>query len=143
MIVNLNEAIGNPGKKDDIILEDGDKILIPPKLDIISISGAVIQPSSLVYVRTIKPKRVKDYIEMVGGYSRDADREAVYVVKANGMVIKGEKATIDAGDMIIVPTKIMTQKITDRWGQVISATKFIVTTLALVVTVKLVLDAIK
>jgi protein involved in polysaccharide export with SLBB domain len=143
VIVNLNEAIGNPGKKDDIILEDGDKIVIPPKLDIVSISGAVIQPSSLVYVRTIKPKKVKDYIEMVGGYSRDADREAVYVVKANGMVIKGDKATIDAGDMIIVPTKIMTQKITDRWGQVISATKFIVTTLALVVTVKLVLDAIK
>jgi protein involved in polysaccharide export with SLBB domain len=143
VIVNLNEAINNPGKKDDIILEDGDKIVIPPKLDIVSISGAVIQPSSLVYVRTIKPKKVKDYIEMVGGYSRDADREAVYVVKANGMVIKGNKATIDAGDMIIVPTKIMTQKITDRWGQVISATKFVVTTLALVVTVKLVLDAIK
>jgi hypothetical protein len=139
LMVNVQEAINSPGKKDDIILEDGDKILIPPMLETISVTGAVIQPSSLVYIRSIKPKMVKDYIGMVGGYSRDADVEAVYVVKANGLVVKGDKAELSPGDMIVVPTKIMIQKITDRWGQVISAIKFTVTTLALVYTAKLIL----
>lgn len=142
VVVNVREAIESPGRKDDIILEDRDEIMIPVMLDTISVTGAVIQPSSLVYIRSIKPKTVKDYIEMAGGYSRDADTEAVYVVKANGMVVKGEKADLDPGDMIIVPTKIMITKITDRWGQVITAVKFTVTTLAIYFTIKLVVDTI-
>ena len=142
LVVNVREAIDNPGKKDDIILENGDSIEIPYMIETISVTGAVIQPSSLVYIRSIKTKTVKDYIEMVGGFSRDADTDAVYVIKANGMVVKGDKAELDPGDMIVVPTKIMVQKVTDRWGQVISVVKFSVTTFALLYTVKLILGKI-
>ncbi|MBD3184326.1 hypothetical protein GF312_18730 [Candidatus Poribacteria bacterium] len=143
LIVNLQDAINHPGKKDDIILENGDEIVVPPMLNIISVTGAVIQPGSYVYVESIKTRKPKDYIEMAGGFSRDADMEAVYVVKANGMVVREDKASLSPGDIIVVPTKIMVQKITDRWGQVITAVKFTVTTLALVVTIKLILDAVK
>jgi polysaccharide export outer membrane protein len=140
LVVNLREAIDNQGGKDDIIMEDGDRIVIPSMPFTVSISGAVIQPSSLVY---IKGKKVKDYIKMVGGYSRDADEEAVYTVKANGIVISGDKATLHPGDMIVVPTKVTVQKITDRWGQVIGALKFTVTTLATVYTIRLILGRIE
>jgi hypothetical protein len=121
-------------------MEDGDRIVIPSMPFTVSVSGAVIQPSSLVYIRG---KKVKDYIKMVGGYSRDADEEAVYTVKANGMVIRGDKATLHPGDMIVVPTKVTVQKITDRWGQVIGALKFTVTTLATVYTIRLILGRIE
>jgi len=143
LVVNIKEAIGDPGKKDDIALEDGDKITIPTMRNTISVTGAVIQPSSLVFVESLKPKSIRDYIEMAGGFSRDADREAVYVIKANGMVVREDKAELSAGDMIIVPTKIMIQKITDRWGQVISAVKFSVTTIALVYTIRLIVEVIQ
>jgi len=136
-VVDVEKAINHPGIKDDIILADGDTVMIPAMPATISVSGAVIQPSSLVY---IKGKSVKSYIEMVGGYSRDADKDAVYVVKANGMVVRGDKAELSPGDVIVVSTKVMVQKITDRWGQVIGAIKFVVTTAATVITIALILD---
>jgi protein involved in polysaccharide export with SLBB domain len=137
--INLREAIAHPGVKDDIILQDGDAIIIPAMPATISVSGAVIQPSSLVY---IKGKRVKDYIGMAGGYSRDADEDAVYVIKANGMAVREDKARLSPGDMIVVPTKVMVQKVTDRWAQVIGAVKFTVMTLATVYTIKLILGRV-
>ena len=94
---------------------------------------------SLVY---IKGKNAQDYIEMAGGYAIDADREAVYVVKANGMVKRGNKANLTPGDVIVVPTKVMVQKVTDRWGQAMSVFRFGITTLAMVYTVRLVLEKV-
>lgn len=79
---------------------------------------------------------------MVGGYSRDADEDAIYVIKANGMVVSSEKAKLGPGDLIIVPTKIMVEKVTDRWGQIIGAVKFAITTLAMVYTIKLIAEQI-
>ncbi len=139
LILDVSRAIKHPGSKDDIILEDKDEIVIPAMSAAISVSGAVIQPSSLVY---IEGKKVKDYVKMVGGYSRDADEDAIYVIKANGMVVSSEKAKLGPGDLIIVPTKIMVEKVTDRWGQIIGAVKFAVTTLAMVYTIKLIADRI-
>jgi len=140
VIVNLKDAMSRPGTESDIILENGDRIIIPPVPAIVSISGAVIQPSSLVY---IKDTSVNDYIEMVGGFAEDADRESVYVIKANGMVVKGDKTVLSPGDMIVVSTKVMVDKVTDRWGQVIGALKFTVTTLAMAYTIKLILEQVK
>jgi len=139
LVLDVASAIKHPGSKDDIILEDKDMIEIPAISAAVSVSGAVIQPSSLVYV---EGKKVKDYIKMVGGYSRDADEDAVYVIKANGMVMSGKKVNLGPGDLIIVPTKIMVEKVSDRWGQVIGAIKFTVTTLAMVYTIKLIIGEI-
>jgi len=58
------------------------------------------------------------------------------------MVIKGKNAKLSPGDTIVVATKVMVQKITDRWGQLIGAVKFTFTTLAMVITIKLILDRV-
>jgi len=139
LVLDVAGAMQHPGSKDDIILEDRDVIEIPAISAAVSVSGAVIQPSSLVYV---EGRKIKDYIKMVGGYSRDADEDAVYVIKANGMVMSGKKAKLGPGDLIIVPTKIMVEKVSDRWGQIIGAIKFTVTTLAMVYAVKLIIGEI-
>ena len=114
--------------------------MIPVVPATISVSGAVIQPLSLVYM---SGKSAKDYIEMVGGYARDADTDAVYVIKANGIVARGDKTKLSPGDMIVVSTKVMVEKVTDRWGQVIGGLKFVVTTLAMAYTIKLILEQVK
>ncbi len=49
--INLREALRQPNSRDDIVLEDGDTILIPAMIPTISITGAVIQPSSIVYAQ--------------------------------------------------------------------------------------------
>jgi len=139
LVLDLREAIDHPGTADDIIVRDGDTVMVPPMPDSISIFGAVTKPTSYVY---IKEKKIKDYVEMAGGYSTDADRDAVYVIKAEGIIVKGEKTRLSPGDVIVVPAKVMVQKVTDRWGQVVGAIKFAVTTVATVYTIKLILERI-
>lgn len=136
LLVDINQALTNPKAKDDIILEDGDIIIIPSKPAAVSVTGAVIQPSSLIY---IQGKNLKEYVKMVGGYSRDADIKAVYVIKANGMVVKGEKIKLSPGDVIVVPTKVMIQKVSDRWGQFMSIIRFSIGTVATMYIIKLVI----
>lgn len=94
-----------------------------------------MQPSSITY---IPGKKIKYYIEMVGGYARDADKDAVYVIKANGLVIRGGKTKLLPGDVIVIPTKVIVQKVTDRLGQIIGVVKFAVTTAAMVYTIRLI-----
>lgn len=136
LIIDISSALKNPGSKDDISLNDGDIIIIPPKSSTISVTGAVIQPSSLVFDKDYK---IKDYISMSGGYSTDADKNAIYVVRANGLVISGQGAKIVPGDVIVVPTKVMKQKVTDRWGQVFGIIRFAVGALAMVYAIKYIL----
>ena len=121
LLINVSEALSIPGSKDNIILEDGDTIVIPSMPSTITVSGAVVQPSSLIYA---KGKGVKYYIANAGGYAKDADIKSVYVVKANGMVVNAEDAKLAPGDVIVVPTKVVVQKITDRWGQLFSVIRF-------------------
>ena len=41
--------------------------------------------------------------------------------KANGLAYRSDKVKkIESGDIIVVPTKVMVEKVSDTWGQVVS-----------------------
>ena len=135
LVLDLKKAIDEPGSINDIILKDGDDIMIPAKLNSISVTGALFKQLSHVYIKDMK---INDYILMAGGYSIDADKKSVYVVRAEGVVIKGDKTQLAPGDVIVVPSKVMVEKISDRWGQTIGVIRFMVITLATVYVIKLI-----
>jgi polysaccharide export outer membrane protein len=135
LLINVNEAISVPGSKDDIILENGDVIAIPLMPSTVTITGAVMQPSSHLYQ---KGKSAKYYIDISGGFAEDADVKSVYVVKANGMVSRAKNAKLSVGDIIVVPAKVIVQKVTDRWGQLFGIFKFTISIFAAFYTLKLV-----
>ena len=135
LLINVNEAISVPGSKDDIILENGDVIAIPSMPSTVTITGAVMQPSSHLY---LKGKSAKYYIDISGGFAKDADVKSVYVVKANGMIVRAKDAKLSVGDIIVVPTKVIVQKVTDRWGQLFGIVKFTLGIFAALYTLKLV-----
>lgn len=66
----------------DLILEPGDRIFIPERSSTITVSGQVLSPTSFSYDPTFK---VRDYINLAGGYSEDADRARTLVIYPNGM----------------------------------------------------------
>jgi len=68
----------------NILLEDGDKIYIPKKPGSVLVFGETYNPSALVYV---KGMTVRDYLAMAGGLTKDADKENIFVIKADGSVI--------------------------------------------------------
>jgi hypothetical protein len=97
VVVSDNGAIAN------ILLEQGDIIIIPPKTDLVQISGEVLMPQAVVYN---EKATVDDYIAWAGGFTERAEDERIAVVRANGLVEFDPKDPVRKGDQILVMPKI-------------------------------------
>ncbi|MFC3121961.1 polysaccharide biosynthesis/export family protein [Agaribacter flavus] len=69
------------GKAANILLEQGDTIVIPPKSDLINISGEVVFPQAIVFNEGAS---IKDYINWAGGYSDRANQDTIVILHTNG-----------------------------------------------------------
>ena len=81
--INLERIIERPGKRGDLILEDGDIIRVPKELQTVRVSGEVLAPSTAIYASN---KGFKQYINQAGGFSQRALRKNAYIIYANGAV---------------------------------------------------------
>jgi len=107
--IDLKKAMTMPGSDYDIVLFDGDELIIPPMSSIVKIEGEVLRPNAVSF---ISGKPVSYYIDMAGGFSEDARRSKVYVVHMNGNIDKGTAAKVDAGSLIVVPARPTRRKMT-------------------------------
>lgn len=93
----------------NIVVENNDRILIPPRVDTVGVFGAVYRPASFLRSGEDRNVRVKDYIEQAGGTIRGADRGNIIVVRANGSVLTRSRGAMNArvlsGDAIFVPIR--------------------------------------
>lgn len=89
-------------------VRDGDVLFVPQKPEVVIVSGAVVMPSAVVY----HPKKsATAYIKRTGGYSDDAAREKVMVMRVNGELLKANEVDlIEPGDLILVPPKALIAK---------------------------------
>jgi protein involved in polysaccharide export with SLBB domain len=78
--LNLAGALENPGGDDDLILKDGDDIYIPGNPGTVEVRGAVKRPMILQHKAGL---RIKDYVELCGGYLESADKANLAVYAAN------------------------------------------------------------
>ena len=103
--LNLEAALKHPGSLEDIVLREGDVLTIPQYSNTVKISGEVVHPISMNYM---KGKSLSYYISHAGGYGNKARKGNVYAVYANGGVEKIRKRSskaIQPGCEIVVPTK--------------------------------------
>lgn len=103
--IELDRALLAPGSDYDVVLCEGDELIIPEYRSTVRISGVVMHPNTVSYK---SGKKLGYYINCAGGYGRGAKKSKVYVVYMNGMVSKVNKyksATIQPGCEIIVPSK--------------------------------------
>ena len=100
--IELDKALANPGSFADLVLKDGDQLVIPEMVHTVKISGEVLFPNTVVFDPNKKPKY---YIDQAGGYSNSANKGSIFVVYMNGTVARGKKAKIEPGCHIIVPSK--------------------------------------
>jgi polysaccharide biosynthesis/export protein len=98
-----------PGGVGDLLLRNGDVLLVPKKSQEITILGEVQSPTSHIYRAGLSRD---DYIAKSGGATQRADRKRIYVVRANGDVVAGGRSgwfrrsqpvEIRPGDTIVVP----------------------------------------
>lgn len=103
--IDLEAALANPGSDVDIVLREGDIIKVPEYNNTVKISGAVMMPNTVSY---LKNKKVSYYLSQAGGYSTQAKKSKKFIIYMNGQVaeVKGSgKKQIEPGCEIVVPNK--------------------------------------
>lgn len=115
----------------DIPLEDGDRINIPQKLDMVNVVGAVYRQSSYVFV---EGTNVRHYLRLAGSATQTADLKHALLVRADGSVVDRKAVSglwrsgfydirVLPGDTLVIPTKLATgafQRNLRDWTQIAS-----------------------
>ena len=112
----------------DLLLEDGDRLLLPPRPSTVSVFGSVYNQNAYIYRQG---KQLSDYLAQAGGPTKDADKSSLYLLKADGSVISRQQGgwlgrginseRLNPGDSIIVPEDLdklsWTRELKD-WSQI-------------------------
>ena len=102
--IDLPEALANPGSDADIILREGDRLVIPQYNGTVKINGAVMFANTVAYE---KGKKASYYIDQAGGFASDALKSKAYIIYMNGKVAKlSHGAKVQPGCEIVIPAKL-------------------------------------
>ncbi|MFZ6041316.1 polysaccharide biosynthesis/export family protein [Vibrio natriegens] len=99
-------VVSDKGHVANILLEQGDVIVIPNKTDLIQIGGEVLMPQAVVYN---KDATIDDYIAWAGGFTERAEDARIAIVRANGLVEFDSEDPIEKGDQVLVLPKVDTK----------------------------------
>jgi polysaccharide export outer membrane protein len=109
LVIDLRAVMATKmGSSDDVILRNGDTLIVPRQRQEVMVLGEVQDPTSHLFKRDMSRD---DYIAQSGGPTRQADNKRIYVVRANGSVDGGNRGWfhngggvgIHPGDAIVVP----------------------------------------
>lgn len=81
--IDLPQALRGKRAADDLVLQDGDSIHIPPYSGVVTVAGAVNASMGVAYV---PGANLDYYVRAAGGPSRVGDMSHAYVAHANGHV---------------------------------------------------------
>ena len=102
--IDLAAALKNPGCDEDLVLREGDRLIVPQYNGTVKINGAVMYANTVAYE---KGKSVSYYIDQAGGFASDAVKSKSYIIYMNGKVAKvGHGAKVKPGCEIVVPAKL-------------------------------------
>ncbi len=98
------------GKLMALPLEDGDTLLVPARPATVSVLGAVYNQNAFLQEEKL---RVADYLREAGGPTRNADKDRVFIVRADGSVVPRqsgkrygqsfEDLRLNPGDALVIP----------------------------------------
>ena len=112
MLIEITSLQELQGSIYDLELQGGDQLSVPSDPGGINVIGDVYNQNTIV---TQRDRSVDWYLNQVGGVTRDADLDSVYVVKVDGSVISQANShkflfynsfwgkALDSGDTVIVP----------------------------------------
>ncbi|MBU1108668.1 MAG: SLBB domain-containing protein [Candidatus Riflebacteria bacterium] len=102
--IPLGEILSGKAREfEDLALLDGDQITIPIMPKTVSVLGAVVNPTTILYNNN---RDAGYYINRSGGFSAHSDHRRTVIVKANGEVMAMRNVRrIGRGDIILVPPK--------------------------------------
>ena len=102
--IDLELAIKHPGGDADMVLREGDRLIVPQYNGTVKVNGAVMYANTVAFE---KGKRASYYIDQAGGYAGDAVKSRAYIIYMNGKVAKlSHGAKVQPGCEIVIPAKL-------------------------------------
>jgi protein involved in polysaccharide export with SLBB domain len=125
--IDLDKALAQPGSFEDIMLREGDRLIVPQYVSTVKISGDVLYPNTDSY---IKGKKAGYYIDQAGGWGNRAKKSHTFIIYMNGKVARvAHNAKPEPGCEIFVPSKA------ERDPRMLSQTLSIATSVASFATI--------
>jgi polysaccharide export outer membrane protein len=114
LVIDLESVVaGNDISSGDVLLRDGDILIVPEKTQEVTVIGEVQYSTSHIFSTGLDRDR---YIGQSGGLTANADEKRIYIVKATGAVSASSGKSkwfrrsggrqIDPGDTIVVPMDV-------------------------------------
>ncbi len=110
LVINLQQVMTQPADSpSDVILRNGDELTVPKYEQEVTVIGEVQDPTSHLYNPDLSQG---SYIRQSGGFTAQADKKRIYVVRADGSVVANGGGSrwfsrsgmrIKPGDTIVVP----------------------------------------
>jgi protein involved in polysaccharide export with SLBB domain len=111
LVIRLDDIVAGIPEA-DVILKDGDELMVPDQKQEVTVLGEVQYATSHLYDRALTRD---EYIGKSGGLTSRADQRRIYVVRANGEVLaqsgarwfqRGATTGMRPGDTIVVPLDV-------------------------------------
>ena len=123
LLIDLPAALSGASEA-DIEVEDGDKLIIPKRSNTVAVIGEVKRSQTHTYMPDLV---ALDYVDLSAGYTRRADEDSVYLIKANGVVVGLEKSLwrfggnenlVEPGDTVVVPIDTQYKDSLSNWREI-------------------------
>lgn len=103
--VDFARVLRSEGREGNIVLNNGDYIYLPGKLNMVRVSGQVKSPGLLPYK---EGKSYKYYIQEAGGYASNRNYLGIRILNANSGNWEKAKSNqpLKPGDMVFVPDRL-------------------------------------
>lgn len=104
---DLRHALEDPGSLDNLVMQPGDSLYVPPRVEFVTVRGAVGYPTSVLYVPGKSPRY---YVAQAGGFAEQADRKRTRATLPNGSIWQPRwfiipDPEVEPGSTVFVPTK--------------------------------------
>ena len=127
----LDKALEQPGSDYDIVLREGDRIVVPEFSGTVKINGNVMYPNTAAYSAG---KSYRWYVKnQAGGFGMGAKKSRAFILYQNGAVKKASGAKVEPGCEIFVPSK--TRSANEKIGMIASLGTSLATMVTMIATV--------
>jgi hypothetical protein len=108
--LNLDAPERLKGSPSDLVLEDGDRLVIPSRPSQIQVIGAVYNANAFIYDAS---RTIAGYLGQAGGFTGGSDESEIYVLKVDGTAVSKRaegwgflSSKLDPGDTVVVPEEL-------------------------------------
>ncbi len=111
--INMTRILRNKGSKEDLIVQAGDVIRVPKRLETVQVAGEVLYPTTVKYNDGMS---FLDFVSQSGGFTKASQRRSSWIKYPNGSVDRTRRflvfnvyPKVQPGSEIVVPVKAGTE----------------------------------